>query len=251
MHTWGLVFGVLLAGSLSGGVVDVTGSPSVWLRSGDQLEFDVGVANFARNNLDAPTPSQLTLLLLTAPNQGPLAALPGSTAQYYSGFALQAQLASTLFEDSAAARAGFGEGTLLLRDGSLASGDGTRAIGMVSGSANFDATAALALFGPQAQNIVRILLTNLGADLWLGAGDGYTLRTSFWLQTSGGTGTVQTTGTVREVWLTPKLVPEPNSGLLTLVPLIAAALLLFGYHLLSRAWINLSSKNGYSTTSSR
>ena len=239
-------------------MIDVTGASAVRLAPGDQLEVDVSIANFARNNPDAPVPTQLWLQLLAPPDQGPLAVLPGSTAEYYSGFGMQGEMLGQRggvpfgvpFVDTAS---GPGGNVLLLRDGSLTNGAGTRRIGIVNGGAGVDAATGAALFGPTSQNIVRILLTNVDAALWVGAGDGYTLRTSLLLGVSGGSGSVQTTGLVENAWLEQpaaggaEAVPDANSGALVL----GAALLGFGYYLLSRAWKNLSSKNGCTITSSR
>ncbi|HCC58120.1 MAG TPA: hypothetical protein DEQ47_12855 [Solibacterales bacterium] len=252
--------GAVLAGTpASASLIDVGASSTVMLLSGDQLQLDVSIANFAWNNPGAPIPTQFLLQLLAPPDQGPLALLPGSTAQYYSGYGLQGWITpadgskSAPFEDSAAARAGFDASTLLLRECWLATGGDPRPIGVVDGSVNLDPA-----FLGSGDLVVRILLTNLGADLWVGAGNGYTLRSSFLLEASGGNGTVQTTGLVRSAWLNQPsgggetvAVPEPNSGVLMLAPLVAAALLVFGYYFLSRAWINLFSKNGCTTTSSR
>ena len=261
MHTWprwrttGIALAALLAGVVAAraNVIEVSASSTVWLAPGGRLEVDVSLANFAFNNPGAPPPIRLDLQLLAPAGQADLSVLPGSTGQYYSGFALEGEvtfgdgLTATPFLDAAAARAGLDGASLLLRDGSLATGAGARPIGIVNG-------AAAVAFGPTSQNIVRILLTNLGPALALGGGDGYTLRTSLLLGVSGGYGSVETAGLVQSAWIdgsTPLSVPEQNSGLLALAPLLAAALLVFGYHFLTRAWINPSSKNGCTTTSSR
>lgn len=264
MHKWargrtiGIACGALLGSALAAqaGLLDVAGASTVWLGTGDQLEVEISIANFARDNPGAPAPLQLMLQLLAPAAQGPLAVLPGSTAQYYSGFAMQGEVpldagGDLRLVDGAAARAGLGDDALLLGAGSLATGAGARPIAMVSGSTPVEPLSGLA-----GQTVLRILLTNLGDGLLLGAGDGYTLRTSLWLEAAGALGSAQTTGIVESAWVhpgakAPGVVPEPNSGALALAPLAAAALLIFGYYLLTRAWTNLSSKNGCRTTSSR
>lgn len=180
-------------------------------------------------------------------DQGPMATLPGSTAQYYSGFQLEGQVMSpagvvvATFQDQG--------GSPLLHEGWLATGSGAAPIGMLEGNAG--------LANSQNQNIVCILLTNMGADIALGAGDGYTLGTSFMLEVSGASGTVQTTGLVQDAFIsTPDSgggvlpTPEPSTALM-LAPLLAAMLLVFRYHLLARAWKSLFLKIGCRITSSR
>jgi hypothetical protein len=215
------------------------------------LQFDVSIANFASNNPSAPLPSQFNLEFMAPADQGPMATLPGSTAQYYSGFQLEGQVMSpagvvvATFQDQG--------GSLLLHEGWLATGSGAAPIGMLEGNAG--------LANSQNQNIVCILLTNMGADIALGAGDGYTLGTSFMLEVSGASGTVQTTGLVQDALISAPdsgggalpgtlPIPEPNTALM-LAPLLAAMLLVFRYHLLARAWKSLFLKIGCRITSSR
>ena len=226
-------------------LIDVTNASTVVLLSGQQLAFDVSIANFASNNPGAPVPGQLNLQLMAPANQGAMATLPGSTAQYYSGYQISGQVvgSSGWFQDAAAARAGFDGGLLLLGEGWLSTGGGSQAIGIVNGGA----------YAPDL-DVVRILLTNMGADLTLGAGDGYTLRSSFLLAVSGASGTAQTTGLVQHAFLlTPDAsggalpIPEPGTAAL----LLAATVLLFRYHYFARAWKNRFSKTGCTSTSSR
>lgn len=251
-RTVGIAIGVVLACvlPLPASLVNVAASPTVLLLSGQTLQFDVSIANFASNNPSAPWPSQFNLQFMAAADQGPMATLPGSTAQYYSGFQLKGQVMSpagvviATFQDQG--------GSLLLHEGWLATGSGAAPIGMVEGNAG--------LANSQNQNIVCILLTNMGADIALGAGgagNGDTLGTSFMLEVSGASGTVQTTGLVQDAFIsTPDSgggalpIPEPNTALM-LAPLLAAMLLVFRYHLLARAWKSLFLKIGCRITSSR
>jgi hypothetical protein len=168
----------MAAAPLAAGRIDVSDYTFAEVRHGDTMIADFGIWNYGVNNPGySAYPTGFCLRIITQAPGEETAALPGSTAEYFAGYAfrgwaesLDGEVSTPLY-DPRAASLGFETGTLLLTPGIL---NGTRAAGVVSGSASMTSRIAEELFGSRFS--ARIFLENLGPDVTLGIGRGNVVR---------------------------------------------------------------------------
>ncbi len=211
----------LTAPAALAGRIDITGEPVAHVRHGARLVAALSVAAYARANPDAPWPAEVGLEVLGPELAGVAASvLPGSTAEYYAGYAFEAWLVSAdgsmrvPFFDPHALRLGLPDGTLLLSPGLVALSGDERGAVVLYGTAY----VGEGFFGPDLT--ARIELWNRGPGLTVGLGPGYTMRNAITAPGVRGMGPAETSGYVTRVEL---VNPEPGTWLL-----IASGLLGFG-----------------------
>lgn len=208
------ILAVLSVLPLAAGRVDVTSEEVAWVHSGADILIDFAVWNYGLNNPGvSPYPTGINFMLVTRQPDVEAARVSDSSATYYEDYAFSASLQSldgsmsAPLTDPIALLLGLGSGTLVLAPGTFASGSsGEAGVGVLSGSVNLDPATAAALFGSELG--ARIVLHNLGEGLFIGVGEGYTVRNSASLPglTGEGPGSVSgITGTVTVVG------PEPGT----------------------------------------
>jgi hypothetical protein len=152
----------------------------------------------------------------SVPAGSAVAAIPGSSAQYYSGILLQATLqsmnglASLPLFDADAWRLGLPTGDLVADVTTGAAGGTAMADAQVAVSLN----AAEAIFGTGGE--AEFVLKNLGGQITIGLGPGYSLSNAILAPLTTANGQMQTAGYLQnlEVTAAPTLftvasVPEP------------------------------------------
>lgn len=174
------------------------------LAQGDELTVRFSIPNWSSTNpVDMPV---MVGLQLVGPSPGGLApvAIPGSTAQYYSGILLQGWIesvggstSSPLF-NADAQRLGLTAGSLVAE---ARYGGGT----FIDAEAYLSQTLAQSLFGTSGQAV--FLLKNLGSPLTLGLGSNFSLRNAVVepIQTAGYS---QISGSTQQISVASP-VPEP------------------------------------------
>ncbi len=217
------VAGILLALAFEAGAtaVDVTSQSVVTLPHGSQLTIEFGISNYSLNNPGvSPFPTSIGLQVF-GPQMSNARTAMADTTQYFADYLLQGCLESldgfwsVPFNDPVAARLGYAPGAVLLKPGITGS---MSPIAVATASQVLDATLSQSLFGQNATayNSAYIVLQNAGADVDIGLGSGYSLRSAIFEPGIGGAGSIQTTGMTRTVTLgnSPSSVPEPGTWVL-------------------------------------
>ncbi len=192
--------------------IDVSGLSQVTLRTGQRLEIEFSVAT-------APAQIGFQALGVVLPDIPP-EPLPGGTAEYYPALLFAAFLESLdgtmsmpLF-DPAAYRLGLPQPYAVLTPGTVNISGSEQAAAVVSATAW---APPRDLFGPELT--ARIWVRNLGPDVILGAGDGYSMRGSV---TITGVQSIDsgasTSGRITEVAISN---PEPGTIILVVAGLPA------------------------------
>jgi len=212
----------MAAAPLAAGRIDVSDYAFAEVHQGATIIADFGISNYGVNNPGySAYPTGFCLRLITQEPGEEAEAIPGSTAEYFDDYAfrgwvesLDGEVSAPLY-DPRAASLGFEEGTLLLTPGIL---NGTRAVGVVAGSASLTSQISEELFGPQFS--ARIFLKNLGPSVTLGMGGENVVRNAVLVTGVAGAGPRRVAGVVRTVTVAN---PEPATWALAAG---AAALLL-------------------------
>ncbi len=205
---------LLAALPLSAGRIDVSDLTQVTLRTGQKLEIEFSVTT-------PPAQIGFQAFGVALPDIAP-AAIPGSTAEYYPGFLFAAVLESLdgavsvpLF-DPAAYRQGLPQGFAVMTPGIVTASGSERAAAVVGATAW---APPRELFGPGLG--ARIWLRNLGPDVVLGAGDGYSMRSSVTVTgVQAIDGSAASSGRVTAVAIAN---PEPATMILVFAGLLALA----------------------------
>ncbi len=208
----------------SAGSIDVSSLHYVTLGHNSEMTIEFGVGNYGLNNPGAsPYPTNIGFELL-----GPglasakMARVPGSSASYFPGYGISGSLrsvdGSTVLPlmDTKAARLGLGAGSLLVGEGSWQGGSGNSQVAVISASRVLTLAQSQAIFGADASAYIE--LTNTGADLTIGLGDGYSVRNAASEPGIAGMGKVQTAGITRSVAITQ--APEPGTWVLSICGLL-------------------------------
>ncbi len=211
------ILALIAALPLTAGTIDASDLTYTPLHHGAKVIVDFAVWNYGISNRGyLPYPTGIQLNLVTAePGAAPTAA-PESSGEYYEDYVFSAYLESldgsisVPLADPIAALLGLGTGRLLLTPGTFASGSSDPiGIGVLYGSVNLSQDAAAALFGPDLA--ARFVLRNLGPDLVLGIGPGYTIRNSVSEPGLIGAGPASVGGLTSRVTVAN---PEPGTWLL-------------------------------------
>jgi hypothetical protein len=213
---------------VTAGSVDITNESFALFGHGDSLTIEAGVWNYGMHNPGiSPYPTGIGFSLVATNPGVPAAALPESTAQYYPGYLFDGSIRSldgsvtAPLEDPVAELLGLGPGKLVLVPGDFyAGGASDQPVGVISGSANLTLENAQALFG--SSFMAEIVLRNLGPDVLLGLGDGYTIRNSVTVPGVTGMGDASVGGIPGSAFIE---TPELGTGVLAAIG--AAALILF------------------------
>jgi hypothetical protein len=174
------------------------------LAQGAEMTVRFSIPNWSSTNSAGALPALMGLQLVgPSPSGSTLSPIPGSTAQYYSGIllkgwiqSLDGSVSSALF-DANASRLGLPKGSLVAE---ALYGGGT----MIDAEAYLSQNLAESLFGTSGQ--AEFLIQNLGANLTIGLGDGYSINnaviepmlTAGYLQTAGATQQIQVAAAVPE-----------------------------------------------------
>lgn len=210
------LIGLLCAVPVFGGRIDVSDASQVTLRTGQTLEvvFSVGVL-----------PSEIGFRALGPALQASgTEPLPGTSGSYYGSFlfaagmdALDGSAGVALF-DPAAFRLGLDPGAALLLAGTASLSGSERDVAVVSAAA-WGPSAAIS----GANLTARAWLRNLGPDVVLGLGSGYTMRSAVSIPGVLGADGTQTAGLVSSVLvydpdLALRATANPEPATLALIP---------------------------------
>jgi hypothetical protein len=161
------------------------------LAQGSEMTVRFSIPGWSLTNSPAALPASVSLQLTgPSPAGSTLTAIPGSSAEYYSGILLKGWIrsldgsASSLLFDADASRLGLAMGSLVAE---ALYGGGT----MIEGDAYLSQNLAESIFGTSGQ--AEFLVQNLGKSISIGLGDGYSLNnavvtpmtTSAFLQSAG------------------------------------------------------------------
>jgi hypothetical protein len=161
------------------------------LAQGSEMTVRFSIPGWSPTSSPAALPASVSLQLTgPSPAGSTLTAIPGSSAEYYSGILLKGWIrsldgsSSSLLFDANASRLGLAMGSLVAE---ALYGGGT----MIEGDAYLSQNLAESIFGTSGQ--VEFLVQNLGRSISIGLGDGYSLSnavvtpmtTSAFLQTAG------------------------------------------------------------------
>ncbi len=198
----------------------------VRLPRGSQLIVEFGISNYGLANPGvSPYPTSVGLQVYGMGIENTPIAESTSKVQYFADYLLKSCLKSldgswsVPFADPLAAGLGYAPGAMLFRPGSLNGAP----VAVATASQILDQTLAESLFG---QNVASyssayIVLQNAGADVEVGLGPGYTLRSAIVEPGIRGQGAVQTSGMTRRVSIGS--VPEPATWVLLALGVAALA----------------------------
>ncbi|HVX67317.1 MAG TPA: hypothetical protein VHA11_11975 [Bryobacteraceae bacterium] len=211
---------------LAAGRVDVTSEPVAWVHSGASILIDVAVWNYGVSNPGvSPYPTGINFALLTQPPEAGPSRVADSSATYYEDYLFSGSIesldgkVSVPLTDAVAQLLGLGTGTMVLSPGTFSSGSaGETGVGVISGSVNLDPATAAALFGSELG--ARIVLHNLGQGVYIGIGDGYTVRNAASLPGLTGEGPGSVSGITGTVTVAN---PEPGTWIMGAGALLALA----------------------------
>lgn len=178
------ILAVVSALPLAAGRIDVSNESRARVHPGAAIIVDFAVWNYAVSNPgSSPYPTGINFSLLTQQPAVEAAAIPDSSGSYYRDYLFGAQLQSldgsisVPLTDPVAPLLGLSPGTLALAPGVFSSGSSAETgVGVLSGWAHLNPQTAAALFGESLE--ARIVLRNFGPEVWIGAGQGYTVRNS-------------------------------------------------------------------------
>jgi hypothetical protein len=218
------ILAVLSVLPLAAGRVDVTNDEVAWVHSGADILIDFAVWNYGMNNPGvSPYPTGINFSLVTGQPGVEATTITGSSATYYADYAFSARLqsldgsASVPLTDPLAGLLGLESGKLVLAPGTFASGSsGETGVGVLSGGVNLDLATATALFGSDLA--ARIVLHNLGPGVFIGIGDGYTVRNSVSEPGLTGEGSCSVSGITGTVTV---VGPEPGTWMMAAGALVA------------------------------
>ena len=219
---------LLVEPAMSAATIDVTNDVFALLHTDDSIVIEAGVWNYGLHNPGvSPYPTGLGFSLIATRTVVPRAALFASSADYYPGYVFQGYLRSldgsvtALFNDPVADMLGLSPGQLVLAPG-LYSGAARpeQQVGVIYGSANLTLETAEALFG--SSFLAEIVIRNLGPDVLVGLGDGYTIRSSVAVPDVNGFGDSRVGGIPLRA-----TIETPELGTWILAATAAAALWLF------------------------
>ncbi|MGE5489458.1 MAG: PEP-CTERM sorting domain-containing protein [bacterium] len=225
------ILGLLCAIPVFGGRIDVSEVSQITLRTGQTLEVVFSVGSL---------PSEIGFQALgPAMQSSGIQPLPGSTASYYGEFRFAVGMgalnggAEVLLFDPAAFRLGLDAGEAVLLAGTASLSGSERDVAVVSALA-FAPPADI--FGEDLT--ARAWLRNLGPDVVLGLGPGYTMRSAVSIPGVLGADGTQTAGVVRSVSIydpdpATRVTANPEPATLALIP--AALVLLFALRRRNRA----------------
>lgn len=189
MKAFARLFPLLVAASLpvAAGRIEVTNSTLASVHPGAKLEVHFGTGSYET------APSQVSVQVIAQLEPWfAAAALPSGTGSYYDGLLFEGWLVSRdgsfsvpLYQD-AAFQLGLPLGTLLFTPGTYISGSGAEMnVAVLTATVQLDEATAAALFGDNLDsynNAAWFLFHNLGANLTVGLGPGYTVRNSITTQ---------------------------------------------------------------------
>ncbi|HEX8985238.1 MAG TPA: hypothetical protein VF767_07400 [Bryobacteraceae bacterium] len=209
---------------LAAGRIDVSNESLARVHQGAAIIADFAVWNYGMSNPgSSPYPAGINFSLLTQQPAIEAAALPESSGSYYRNYLFGAQLESLDGSVSApltspvAELLGLRPGTLVLAPGVFSNGSSAESgVGVLSGWAYLSPQTAAALFGESLA--ARIVLRNLGPEVWIGAGQGYTVRNSVSEPGLTGEGPRSVGGLTRTVTVAN---PEPGTWMLAVGALAA------------------------------
>lgn len=217
------IVGLLCAVPVFGGRIDVSDASQITLRTGQTLEVV-----FAVGSLPSEIGFQALGPAMQASGTQPL---PGSTGSYYGGFRFAVGMgaldggADVMLFDPAAFRLGLDAGEALLLAGTASLSGSERDVAVVSALAW---APPAAIFGEDLT--ARAWLRNLGPDVVLGLGSGYTMRSAVSIPGVLGADGMRTAGVVSSVFVydpqpATRMTANPEPATLALIP--AALVLLF------------------------
>lgn len=175
---------LLVPPAVNAGTIDVTNDVFALLHTGDSIVIEAGVGNYGLHNPGvSPYPTGLGFSLIATKAVAPRLAMFASSSDYYPGYLFQGYLRSldgsvtAPLNDPVAEMLGLSSGQLVLAPGEYSgAAHSGRQVGVIYGSANLTLETAQALFG--SSFLAEIVIRNLGPDVLLGLGDGYTIRNS-------------------------------------------------------------------------
>ena len=219
---------ILLAASLplAAGPIGVGGETYAWVPSGEEIEIQFGVWNYARDNPgSSPYPTQIGLQVLGQAGTGSL----------FEGWLESLDgTVSVPFDDPNAGLLGLPAGSLLVSPGTFGAGGGDPFdVAVIDGYVYLSEAQSQALFGSNIGNYnsaAEIVLLNMGQGFMLGIGPGYTVRNAVSEPGIGGDGPVETAGITGLVSVT---APEPATWLSVAGALAALGFLARRRHRLS------------------
>ncbi len=213
------------------GRIDVTGEPSAWVHPGATLEIQFGIWNYGLNNPGySPYPTQIGLEVIGLDPGSPLAAIGGTTLQYFQGFLFEGWLESVdgdisiPFRNPNAELLGLPEGALLVTPGTYTAGGRPLDIAIIAAYVALPESTSEALFGANAGSYnsgARIRLRNLGEGFAIGIGPGYTVQSAVREPGVAGSGPVRTSGVSGQITIAN---PEPSTWLMLTGALAVLAL---------------------------
>jgi hypothetical protein len=220
---------VVTAMPVAAGRIDVSNESLARVHQGACIIVDFSVWNYAASNPGfSRFPTGINFSFLTQQPAAEAAAIPDSSGSYYRNYLFGAQLESldgsvaVPLTDPVSQWLSLSPGTLALAPGVFSSGSSAEiGVGVLSGWAYFSPQIAAALFGDSLE--ARIVLRNFGPEVWIGAGQGYTVRNSVSEPGLTGDGPRSVGGLTRTVTVAN---PEPGTWMLAAC---AFAVLLFSY----------------------
>lgn len=231
-----------LPGGIWAGTISITSDSVAILNPGAGMIISFGTWTYSSANPGySVDPTSLTFQALGPQMATPLSAIPGTSAQYYSGYSLTGYVTSldgsvvTPLIDQNARRLGLADGTLLLTPGTVVDAAGSQQVAMLSAGVALSQTLAQSLFGAAANQLwmadAQIVLENFGPAITFGIGSGYSLKSAFLESGLGGAGPATTSGVTIAVDSTTSLLsvgtdqvtPEPGTEWLLGAGLLAVA----------------------------
>jgi len=241
-----LALQLCLPGSSLASSITETGQSAVTLNPGSELIISFGTWTYAANNPGySPDPAFLQFEALGPQITTPLVAIPGTSAQYYSGYSMTAYLESpdasvmAPLIDPDAQLLGLPDGTLLFTPGTFTAAGGVQQVAMLSAHVNLGQILAQSLFGAEAvlpwTADARIVIVNTGQAVTFGLGGPYSIQSGFIEPGLSGAGPAVTSGVTLSVVMdtaspeeSTQNTPEPDTAGLIMWAL--AACLATGRH---------------------